>query len=684
MNINTNADTPIITDVVTDTDTVWITIGKKNDRENTMDKLRISSASESLRHLKKICRDNNLDYKKYNLKLVIEFVKQYKRERYTDKFFERQISDNNYNRSYIDDAYFAITGKSDKLPHDTTYYNADISFRSESFKFESTQSKHILMIVYLIIKNGAKLGIIKKADKKILYDSLVLNIGSCVEDNGSIVCYIGKAQRLLLTLQGYIDGINITIGRVNTECATIIKNIRLRIDQHVQYGINYSSPIKIIFTDLTVDSRYDLKEIIYYFKQIIREWKCYINSAYNDYDTKTKIYLNAELKKLRKEYLNFIMSAEIIDGSNNDYTEIDTSYIIDLYLAIPDILPNIDPNKLLRIEPNILIDNLCEKKLIYLNQIEIYSLQIEQIQIKISNWSTNTELLFGKYDGDNFFMIKNYYNNNIKLRIRYLDIIIACNDELVDDLRDFKRELQNRKTVNIKYKSEKNLLKQFVVVLSYYERKNISNRKKITRTTNNARNNVKAMSKFIASYIEGNASRVDCILIKFLYDGDASDLEIFIDDFVEQTDRFIKYYVDSDTNVTDFYIPDSGLLLEIISEYNILIVTNTDFTIKTINELIKYISEEDYSYLELRKNIKQVIAHKLKLKLNRLKNMFNDKIKIINNVYTPNINIINYATELQEEINSYLKYLDHLEKYVHDYRCYLSRIKEFIPKISKF
>lgn len=175
------------------------------DTENVMRMDRMRSAQGSipslLRHTSSLIR---ADVQTHENELFNEVVVYLKSMLAQKSKFKRE----NSSMDEVSNAIYALVGP--KQGRD--FPNFESIAESTMAGSETVTMKSLLARVWLTIKTYKN-----EKERDNLKHSLILALGQCIEKDGHRVCSVGKTQRLLGVLQGYLDGVDIDSYKSKTD-----------------------------------------------------------------------------------------------------------------------------------------------------------------------------------------------------------------------------------------------------------------------------------------------------------------------------------------------------------------------------------------------------------------------------------------------------------------------------------
>jgi hypothetical protein len=369
-----------------------------NNEENVMNSERIQKAKDSLAAIYEFARRNNINYSILWINEFVLYVEELlnKRDPKIMATYERKVGNVVLpERNYLLDAIFAMTGKTNGI---ASYSQRYPPFSDQSHSFNGHCMGNVLGLVYHIIVNAKRYKLDKIANNNnvvdVLRHGLIKTIGSCVEDDGHLICEFGKSQQTALPLQGVIPGVSINcnvtiseegIAALELTCSEFINNVTKAIGNYIEER-DEDHPLRriIIGEPVTSDEKTVCKLLINY---VMDEWIVQGNKTFSNVAVIKEI--GDKLTTLRRKYLDLVndcMLDETVISEDN--------YGDNILLSAVDILPHkeFDSRKFIGNDKQINVDiyqtccNLQEKTKIFLNKYtkDINNLKntIEQNTIK--------------------------------------------------------------------------------------------------------------------------------------------------------------------------------------------------------------------------------------------------------------------------------------------------------------
>lgn len=175
------------------------------DTENVMRSDRQYAAQGSvpavMRHTAPLMQSNVANHENELFQEVIAYLKSMLSQKHK---FKRE---NNSTMDEVSNAIYALIGprKERDFPNFESIGEATMAGH------ESVTMKSLLARIWLTIKTYKN-----EKERENLKFSLILALGQCIEKDGHRVCAVGKTQRLLSVLQGYLEGVDIDAYREKT------------------------------------------------------------------------------------------------------------------------------------------------------------------------------------------------------------------------------------------------------------------------------------------------------------------------------------------------------------------------------------------------------------------------------------------------------------------------------------
>ncbi|MGN6671206.1 MAG: hypothetical protein ACTHJ4_06690 [Candidatus Nucleicultricaceae bacterium] len=175
------------------------------DTENVMSADRQHAAQGSvpavMRHTASLMRSDVVNHENELFREVVAYLNTMLSQKHK---FKRE----NSTMDEVSNAIYALIGpkKGRDFPNFESVGEATMSGHT------SVTMKSLLTRIWLTIKTYKN-----EKDRENLKHSLILALGQCIEKDGHRVCSVGKTQRLLSVLQGYLEGVDIDAYREKTE-----------------------------------------------------------------------------------------------------------------------------------------------------------------------------------------------------------------------------------------------------------------------------------------------------------------------------------------------------------------------------------------------------------------------------------------------------------------------------------
>ncbi len=164
---------------------------------------------------------------------------------------------NPVNKPYAEmyqNALFALTGL--QGPQSARHYqvtgipiNENIGSVNTDHGRREINMKDLLARVWTLISNHQNL-----QDVANMKSLLLKNLNDCVEDDGHLVCNIGKSERLMQSIEGFIEGVNfaVILPEVDIFCAAYVNELfkRLEPTDPLQFFITFEVPDAFSFENL--------------------------------------------------------------------------------------------------------------------------------------------------------------------------------------------------------------------------------------------------------------------------------------------------------------------------------------------------------------------------------------------------------------------------------------------------
>lgn len=304
------------------------------NQENVMSLQRRQKCKESIERLYSIVNPNEIDLDvDYELCELYSWIESRDAE-----LFPRSISSDDLNIrhnagmgtsiNYVSDALRTFQHINKDIPHfGYPIFSEQINGRSGCLL------KEVLALVWYTIKHYAEITDIldpftiirdQESMRRIL---LTYGLGESVEDHGRLVCDVGISQRVLLCLQGYIEGIQIdgrvkltSTGAVYTPTPTdFCKAFNLELTQYIE-GLSDMHPLSELIMSHQLPSQQAKQEVLGLLERIEQSWQEGVRHLYlEDADERT-MALNGISNTLRS-YRDMLNSCYIRAQNHNPEAE---------------------------------------------------------------------------------------------------------------------------------------------------------------------------------------------------------------------------------------------------------------------------------------------------------------------------------------------------------------------------